>query len=114
MHAQSYLTLCDPMDHSPPGSSVHGIFQVRILEWVAISSSREGPRDQTHTPVSPPLTGGFFATEPPDKPQGNLSKVYNIRKYRVKSKVESELEEKPPFKTTTILPLPGHSKWKLS
>ena len=38
--AQLYLTLCDLMDCSPPGSSVHGIFQARILEWVAISSSR--------------------------------------------------------------------------
>ena len=46
----SYLTLCDPMDCSPPGSSVHGILQARILEWVAISSSRGSswPRDQTH------------------------------------------------------------------
>ena len=34
-------TLCDPMDYSPPGFSVHGIFQARILEWVAISYSRE-------------------------------------------------------------------------
>ena len=32
-------TLCDPMDFSPPGSPVHGLFQARILEWVAISSS---------------------------------------------------------------------------
>ena len=38
---QLCLTLCDPMDSSPPGSSVHGIFQARILEWVAISYSRE-------------------------------------------------------------------------
>ena len=37
---QSCLTLCDPMDSSPPGSSVHGILQARILEWVAISFSR--------------------------------------------------------------------------
>ena len=46
---QSCLTLCDPMDHSLPGSSVHGIFQARILEWVTISSSRGSsqPRDQT-------------------------------------------------------------------
>ena len=35
--AQSCPTLCDPMDHSLPGSSVHGIFQAKILEWVAIS-----------------------------------------------------------------------------
>ena len=39
--AQSCLTLCDPMDCSPPGSSVHGILWARILEWVAISFSRE-------------------------------------------------------------------------
>ena len=38
--AQSYLTLCDPMDCSLLGSSVYGIFQARVLEWVAISFSR--------------------------------------------------------------------------
>ena len=37
---QLYLTLCDPMDCNPPGSSVHGIPQARILEWVAIAFSR--------------------------------------------------------------------------
>ena len=37
---QSRLTLCDPMDCSPPGSSVHGIFQATMLEWVAISSPK--------------------------------------------------------------------------
>ena len=47
--AQSCLTLCDPMDHSPWGSSVHGIFQARILEWVVISFSRGSfwPWDRT-------------------------------------------------------------------
>ena len=47
--AQSCLTLCDPMDCSPPGSSVHGIFQAWILEWVAVSFSRGSswPRDRT-------------------------------------------------------------------
>ena len=39
--AQSCPTLCDPMDYSPPGSSIHGIFHARVLEWVAISFSRE-------------------------------------------------------------------------
>ena len=38
--AQSCLSLCDPIDSSLPGSSIHGIFQARILEWVVISSSR--------------------------------------------------------------------------
>ena len=37
--AQSCLTLCDPIDNSPPGSSVHGIFQARVLEWGAIAFS---------------------------------------------------------------------------
>ena len=47
--ARSCPTLCDPMDCSPPGSSIHGILQARILEWVAISFSRGTcrPRDQT-------------------------------------------------------------------
>ena len=46
---QSCLTLHDPMDYSPSGSSVHGILQARILEWVAVPSSRGSslPRDQT-------------------------------------------------------------------
>ena len=46
---KSCLILCDSMDCSPPGSSVHGIFQARILEWVAISCSRgsSSPRDWT-------------------------------------------------------------------
>ena len=47
---QSCPTLCDPMDCSLPGSSVHGILQARILEWVAMPSSRASsrPRDRTH------------------------------------------------------------------
>ena len=47
-------TLCDPVDCSPPGSSVHGIFPARLQEWVAISSSRESsqPRDQARFHVS--------------------------------------------------------------
>ena len=47
--AQSCLTLCDPMDCSPPGSSIHGISKARVLEWVAISFSRGSsqPRDRT-------------------------------------------------------------------
>jgi len=45
--ARSYLTLRDPVDCSLPGYSIHGIFQTRILEWVAIPFSRDssGPRD---------------------------------------------------------------------
>ena len=57
---QSGSTLCDPTDCSPPGSSVHGILQVRILERVAMPSSSRGsswPRDWTHISY---VAGGFF------------------------------------------------------
>ena len=48
--SQSYLTLCNRMDYSPPSSSVHGIFQARILQYIASSFFRGSsrPRDQTH------------------------------------------------------------------
>ena len=61
-----FRLLCDRIDRSPPGSSVHGILQARILEWVAMSSSRGSspPREE-----SPALAGGFFTTEPPGKPE---------------------------------------------
>ena len=50
--AQSCPTLCDPMDCSPPGPSVHGILQARILEWVAVPSSRGSSRPKDQTLVS--------------------------------------------------------------
>ena len=70
MRAQSCLTLCDPMDWSLPGSSVHGISQARILERVAIPFSRGSsqPGIELVSPTSPTLAGGFFTTEPPGKP----------------------------------------------
>ena len=59
--------LCNPMDCSPPGSSVHGILQERILEWVAMSSSRGSspPRDWTWVSC---IAGEVFTTELPGKP----------------------------------------------
>ena len=50
--AKSCSALCDPMDCSPPGSSVHRIFQARILEWVAVSFSTDLPHPGMK-PVSP-------------------------------------------------------------
>ena len=50
--AQSCLTLCNPMDGSPPGSSVHGISQARILEWVTISFSTGSSQLRDRTQVS--------------------------------------------------------------
>ena len=61
---QSCLTLCDAMDCSPPGSSVHGILQARILEWVAIPFSRASscPRDWTRISYVSWIGRGFFTT----------------------------------------------------
>ena len=60
--AQSYLTISNPMDCSPPGSSVDGILQARILEWVAIPFSGGVFLDQGTEPKSPALESGFFIT----------------------------------------------------
>ena len=57
--AQLCPTLCDPMDCSPPGSSVHGILQARILEWIAIPFSRGSFQLRDHIQVSH-IAGGFF------------------------------------------------------
>ena len=51
--------VCDPLDHSLPGSSVHGILQAKILEWVAISSSRGSSQPRNRTQVSC-IAGRFF------------------------------------------------------
>ena len=56
---QSCLILHDPVDHSPPGFSVHGILQARILEWVAMPSSRGPAQPRDWTQVSR-ISGGFF------------------------------------------------------
>ena len=63
---QSCVTLCDHMDCSPPGSSVHGILQARMLEWVAISSSRDLPGLRIE-PGSPTLQMVSLPSEPPGK-----------------------------------------------
>ena len=64
---QSCPTLFNPTDCSPPGSSVPGILPTRILQWVAVPSSRGSsqPRDQTQISCT---SGRFFIAEPPGKP----------------------------------------------
>ena len=64
------------MDYSPPVSSVHGISQARILEWVSISFSRRSSHPGIK-PMSPALAGRVFTTEPPGKPQSNYTPVKN-------------------------------------
>ena len=71
---QSCLTHCDPMNCSLPGSSVLGILQARILEWVAIFFSRGSsqPRDQTWISY---FAGRFFTTESPGKPWKDMGEA---------------------------------------
>ena len=73
VYAQSLqlcLTLCDPKDCSPPGSSVHGILQASILYWLPCPSPGDLP-DPVIKPtslLSPALAGGFFTTRATGKP----------------------------------------------
>ena len=68
--AQSWSDSCNPMDCSPPGSSVHGISQARVLEWVAVSYSRwsSWPRHRTCVSCFSALANRFFTSAPPGKP----------------------------------------------
>ena len=70
VHAKSLQSCpiqCDPMDYSLPGSSVHGILQARLLEWVSMSFSRGSSQPRDWTQVSC-IAGRFFTAEPPGKP----------------------------------------------
>ena len=78
--AQLCPTLCDPMDCSPPGFSIHGIFQARILEWVAISFSRGSSRPRNRTWVSC-IAGRCFTLwatrEAPNTQESNYQTKFN-------------------------------------
>ena len=81
IHAQSLQScpaLCDLMDYRPPSFSVHGILQARILEWVAMPSSRRSsqPRDQTCISCIFCIAGRFFTAEPLGKPIGIYTLAY--------------------------------------
>ena len=76
--AQSCPTLCNPMDCNLPGS-IHGIFQARILEWVAISFPSPDPGIE---PGSPALQADALLSEPPGKPLGWLRRVLRMRSVR--------------------------------
>ena len=81
-------TLCDPMDGSPPGSSVHGILQARILEWVAISFSR-GSSNLGIEHGSPALQADALSSEPPGK---TLNKLMDQKKKLKKKETAKYLE----------------------
>ena len=72
-------TLCDHMDSSPPGSSVHGISQARVLEWVVISISRGSSQLRDKIWVSC-IAFKFFTTETPGNPQSKDTQI-KIHRY---------------------------------
>ena len=84
------------MDYSPPGSSVHGISQARILEWVAISFSRD-LSDPGIKPTPPALAGGFFITEPPGKPKDALNSFVNMNEHPEAARHRDRAIETPAF-----------------
>ena len=93
--AQSCLTLCDPMDGSPPGCSVHGILQTRILEWVAMPSSRGSSQTRDQTQVSCTADGFFtiWATSDPTLIFLRLPKKIHMGKSNPIIQMEMEVQE---------------------
>ena len=77
--AQSYLILYNPVDRSPPGSSVHGILQARTLEWVPFPPPWDLPDPGTEPAFlpAPALAGGLLSLLPPGKPQMSLMRQLN-------------------------------------
>ena len=98
MHVQSCLTLWDPMDYSFPGASIHEIFAARILEWVAISSSRgpSRPRDRTHVSCIS-CTGGQIPYH-----WATWEAHHNAKKVPDSIKVKDKL----PLSCASLLPIP--------
>ena len=111
MHAkslQSCPTLCDRMDCSPAGSSFHGILQARILEWIAMPSSRGSFWTRNLTYVSY-TAGGFSITEPPGKPHP-LHAPSQLWQTKVSLFIaKCLLRQNCPWLRTTVLGLWTHS-----
>ena len=103
--AKSCLTLCDPMDYSLPGSSVPGISQTRILEWVAISFSRGSSQPRNRIWVSW-LAGRFFTTEPPGKEHYPMWVVYMKQIYSV-SPLYPQMQNLQKWKADCTIPYKG-------
>ena len=83
-------TLCNPVDYSPPGSSVHEILQARILEWIAIPFLGDLPNPGIE-PRSPALQADSLPSEPPGKP------------YLLDMALGKSLTVKPQFLTCIIM-----------
>ena len=103
--AQSGLTLCNPIDCSPPGSSVHGIPQTRILEWVAIPFSRGSswPRNQIQVSYIAGRSFTIWATRQVPLKLVKTNRIYEIinneiRKYFSRLEYGTILITSPPYR----------------
>ena len=78
--AQSCLTLCNPMDCSASGSSVHGVLQARILEWVPFPTPGDlpDPGIKPRSLAPPALAGKFSATAPPSRKWSNQRVIFVV------------------------------------
>ena len=86
MRAQSCLTLYDPVNCSPPGSSVHGIFQARTLEWVAIPTPGDLPEPGIE-PTSPTLAGKFLPLRHLESQGHHHLPIISFNKIHIRGKV---------------------------
>ena len=115
MHAkslQSCLTLWDPLDCNPPGSSVHGISQARILEWVAISFSRAIFMTQGSNPCLLCLLHWQVDSLPPAPPRKPLKhKASSVLTHR-RQEAHGHPEERAHFSMGTRWWRRGHPKWR--
>ena len=104
--AQLCPSFCNPVDCSPPGSSIHGILQARILEWVAISFSRESSQPGIE-PTSPAMQADALTSEPPGM-------SLPLPKYEIKSIKNFTIALVVTMENTTSLIYQVHRKDRLN
>ena len=121
--AQSRLTLCDPMDCSLSGPSPHGIFQAKVLEWIAISFSRGSSRPRNRTWLSR-VAGRWFTVWATRDPPGSMAAAAAAKSLQSCPTLCDPRDSSPPgFPVPGILqartlvgchfPSPMHEKWKV-
>ena len=98
---QSCLTLCDPMDCNPPGSSVHAILQARILEWVAMPPPGDLPEPgiEPSSLMSPALQADSLPAEPPYSHYGAVITTVHLQNFS-------------SSQTETLYPLNWNIPWR--
>ena len=113
-HAQSCPTLCDPLDCSPPKSSVHGILQARILEWVAISSSMGSSPLRDRTNSLPLSHQGSLSPLKTNKSSSHLAKLMKEKIAENANKQKELLELTEKCENPKTLKLWDYSRFTLS